>query len=262
MGVHRDRGEADAGRPALGSPGEALERLRRQRDSMLRQEQAGFGAAESEVAGPDLGQLASQPVAMQRQQRVHARRSHQSQPRVPQHVVKPAQHLGVGQQMKVVDDQRHRRVRGGQRRRQPQQELVVGCLPRPGGRQGPRNGHAGPAQCRDDIRPEDPRTVVVVIETDPGHRAWARRRPQRHSHRLARAGRAGDNSQPAPRCVLANQLADPRARNGPARHARRGDLSGQNRIADGGDLPSGAGRRPVSQVSRHRELPALSAPAS
>ena len=131
MGTHRYRGEADAGRPALGSPGEALERLRRQRDFVLRQQQARFDTAESEVAGPDLGQLAGQPEAMQRQQRVHARRNHQTQPRVPQHVVKPAQHLGVGQQMKVVDDQRHRRVRGGQRRRQPQQELVLDRLPWP-----------------------------------------------------------------------------------------------------------------------------------
>ena len=73
MSAHRDRGQAQAGRPALGPPGQALQRVRRQRDAVPGQQQAGFGDGERQVAGPDLGQLAGQPVAVQRQQRVHPR---------------------------------------------------------------------------------------------------------------------------------------------------------------------------------------------
>ena len=56
MGGHRDRGEADAGRPALRPLGKALQRVRGQLDAMLSHEQAGFGDAEGQVAEPDVGQ--------------------------------------------------------------------------------------------------------------------------------------------------------------------------------------------------------------
>jgi hypothetical protein len=58
MSLHRDRGQAAAGRPPLFRlPGEALERVRRQRAAVPGREQAGFGDGEGQVAGPDLGQL-------------------------------------------------------------------------------------------------------------------------------------------------------------------------------------------------------------
>ena len=68
MSAQGDRGQPEAGRPALSSPGQALQQVRRQRPAVLSQQQAGFGGAERQVASPDLGQLASQPVAVQRQQ--------------------------------------------------------------------------------------------------------------------------------------------------------------------------------------------------
>ena len=40
--VHRDRGQAQDRRPALGPPGEPVQRLLRQPDAVLRHEQAGF----------------------------------------------------------------------------------------------------------------------------------------------------------------------------------------------------------------------------
>ena len=214
--------------------------LRRQRDAVPGQQQAGFGDGERQVAGPDLGQLPGQPVAVQRQRRVHPRGNHQPQPGpgVPQHVVKPVQHLGVGQQMQVVQDQRHRRVLGRQRRRQPQQEQVAGLPARR--RATRRDGNAGPAQCRDDIGPEDLRLVVELIQADPGHRPGFGRRPQRQRHRLARARRAGDNRQRAPPRALGDQLGDPRPRHHPVRHTRRGDLRDQDRIADRTLLTAGA----------------------
>ena len=58
MGAHPECSQAQAGRPALGSPGEALERIRRHGLAVPGQEQAGFGDAERQIAGPDLGQLA------------------------------------------------------------------------------------------------------------------------------------------------------------------------------------------------------------
>ena len=57
MTVHGDRGQAKAGRPALGPPHEAFEGICRQRAAVLGQQQPGLGGTESQVAGPDLGQL-------------------------------------------------------------------------------------------------------------------------------------------------------------------------------------------------------------
>jgi hypothetical protein len=69
--------------------------------------------------------------------------------------------------MHVVQDQRHRRVLGRQRRREPQQEDVAGA-PAPRRGQRCRQVRTGPAQCRDDIGPEDPRPVAGLIQADPG----------------------------------------------------------------------------------------------
>jgi hypothetical protein len=84
---------------------------------VLGHEQARLGGAELQVAGPDLGQLPGQPVAVQRQQRVRPGGDHHAQgrPHVPQHEVKLTAHLRLGQHMEIVDDQRHRRVLSRQR---------------------------------------------------------------------------------------------------------------------------------------------------
>ena len=132
---------------------------------------------------------------------------------------------------------------------------MIGAPPPRGGRQRPRHSNAGPVQCRNDIRPEEPRPDVEVIQGNPGDRPGVRRRPQRHGHRLARARRAGDSGQRAPPCTLGDQLGDPRALNGPVRRIRRGDLRCQDRGISGNRRPSGAGR-PVWQ---HRP-PSVRAP--
>ena len=116
--------------------------------------------------------------------------------------------------------------------------MIRGLPPRGGG-QGSRNGDSGPAQRRDDIGPEDPGPVVVVIQAHPGNRPGLRRRPQRQGHRLARARRTGDNGQRAPARALGDQPGDPRPRRRPARHARRCDLRCQHRHSG----PGAPGRR-------------------
>ena len=156
--------------------------------------------------------------------------------------------------MRVVQDQRHRRVLGRQRPREPQQQDVAGVRS-PRGGQRRRQGHTGPAQRRDDIGPEDPRPVIELIHADPGHHPGPGRRPQRQGRRLARARRAGDNSQRAPPRTLHDQLGDPRPRHGPARHTRHGDLSRHDRNAGGNCRPSGAGRHLLRDMGRHRDLP-------
>ena len=74
---------------------------------MLGQQQPGLGGAESQVAGPDLGQLTGQPVAVQWQQRIHPGGDNHAQTRlrIPQNEVKLGQYRQFGQDMKVVDDQ-------------------------------------------------------------------------------------------------------------------------------------------------------------
>ena len=64
--------------------------------------------------------------------------------------------------MQVIQDQRDRRIMGRQRCRQPQQEDVAGVPRLPGG-QRRRDGNVGPAQCRDDMGPEDTWLVVEFI---------------------------------------------------------------------------------------------------
>ena len=58
MSAHGDRGQAQADGTSLGAPGEALQRVRRQRAAVPGHEPTGFGNGERQVAGPDLGQLA------------------------------------------------------------------------------------------------------------------------------------------------------------------------------------------------------------
>jgi hypothetical protein len=66
MSGHGDRGQAQAGRPALCVPGEAFQRVRRERASVLGQQQSCFVDAEGKIGGPDLGQLAGQSIAVHR----------------------------------------------------------------------------------------------------------------------------------------------------------------------------------------------------
>jgi hypothetical protein len=158
--------------------------------------------------------------------------------------------------MEIVDDQRHRRVLGRQRRSEPPQERMV-CRPPPrGGRQRPRDGRAGAAQRRGDVGPEDPRLVVVVVQGNPGHRPGFRRRPQRQGHRLARAGGAGDDRQRAPSRALGDQLGDPRPRDRPVRHAGHRDLGCQDQDVSRSRRPPGGGRHLLGSVGRHRDLSA------
>ena len=262
MGAHRERGQAQPCCPALCPTGEGLEGVCRQRAAVPGQEQAGFGRGESQVAGPDLGQLVGQPVTVQ-WQRIHPRGNHKAQAgrRVSQHVVKLIQRCRVGQQMQVVEDQRHKRAVVRQGGRKPQQEDVASFPPSRGGRH-LWNGNAGPTQCRGDVGPEDPRPVVVFIHSDPGDRDGFDRRPQGQRRCLARARGAGDDSQRAPPAALGDQLGDPRSRHRPVRHARRCDLSCQDRDVGANRWPSGIGRHLFDSTDRHRDLSCSLPPAS
>ncbi len=180
MSAQGYRGQAQAGRPALGPPVQAFQRVGGQQAAVLVQQQSGLVEAEGQVASPDLGQLPGQPVTVQRQQRIHPRRDQQPQagPRVPQHELKPLQCAGIGQQVQVIKDQRDRRVLGGQCYRQAQQEPVLSPCPARYGPQRLRDDDTGLAQRRHHIRPEHTRPVVELIQPDPGHRPGFGGRPQ------------------------------------------------------------------------------------
>ena len=226
MCLHRDRGEAEARRPALGPSRKALDRICRQRAPVLCQHQVGLGGAESQVAGPDFGQLAGQPIAVQRQRRIRPGGDHHAQTRlrVPQDEVKLGHHRRFGQDMKVVDDQWHRRVLGGQHRHKLQQERMARRPSARSSQQRLRKGDSGPAKCRDCIGREGPWLIVEVIQGDPSNRPRLGRRPQRQRHRFAGAGRASDDGERAPPRALGDQLGDPRPRHRPLWHIRHRDL--------------------------------------
>jgi len=164
--------------------------------------------------------------------------------------------------MQVIQDQRHRWVLGSQRRRKLQQEHMVADPPSHRGRQRPRQGNAGFTQRRHDVRPEDPWPVVELIQAGPGSDPGFGHCPQRQGRRLARARRAGDDSQLAPPHVLGDELGDAGALHGPLGHSRRRDLRCRDRIVGGHCGPSGAGRHLAGAMGRHRYLPLVPSPAS
>ena len=86
-----------------------------------------------------------------------------------------------------------------------------------------RKGNSGPAQGRNGIGPEGAGLVVEVVQGNPGNSAAFGRRPKRQGHRFARAGRAGDDGQPASPRALGDQLGDPRTRHRPVRYTWHGD---------------------------------------
>ena len=159
--------------------------------------------------------------------------------------------------MQVIQNQRHRRVLGSQRRRKLQQEHTVADPPPHGGRQRPRQGNAGRTQRRHDVRPEDPWPVVELIQAEPGNNPGFGHRPQRQGRRLPRARRAHDNSQLAPPHVLGDELGDARALHSPLGQTRRRDLHCRDRIADGHCRPSGTGPHPAGAMGRHRLHPLI-----
>lgn len=135
---------------------------------MMRQQHAGFSAAEGKVTGPDLGQLPGKAVPVQRQQRIDPRRDYQVQGchGIPEYVVKVFQDGRFGQQVEVVQHHHHGLILGGQRRREPDEEGVIDGHPaRPG--QHRRHGDARPSQGGYDIGPEHPGLVVVTVQGEP-----------------------------------------------------------------------------------------------
>ncbi len=107
---HGDRGEAERGNPALRPLGEELQRLAGQRDAVMSHEDAGLVHAERKLVRPDFGELAREPVAVQRQQRIAARGNHDAQegPGVPEQPGQPTQAPLISHQMKVVQHQQER----------------------------------------------------------------------------------------------------------------------------------------------------------
>ena len=255
MGAHGDRGQAQAGRPALGPPGQALQRVRRQRDAVPGQEHAGFGGGESQVAGPDLGQLPGQPVAVQRQ-RVHPSRTPPG--------AGPARYSAAGSQARPAP--RGRSAGAGRpgpaspagpgRPAPPPAASTKTCAagPPPRGGQRLREGNTGPAQCRDDIGPEDPGPVVDLIQ--PGPRPPARVRPPPTAPAPSSCPRprpavitvSGHHRVPRP---ISSVIRGRGYR--PVGHVRRGDLRGQDRNAGRNRRCPDPDRVPGSQA--HRDLP-------
>ena len=212
---------------------------------------------EGEVAGPDLGQFAGQPVTVQRQQRVHPRIDHQPQarPGIPQQEVKPVQHPGLSHQMEVVKDQHHGRIVSGQCLGEPEQEQMLSGAPPASGWQRSWQRNPGFAQGRGEIGPEDPGPVVVLVETEPGDRPGPRRGPYRQRHRLACSRRAGDHGQRAALQAAVDELGDPLTRHDPGRPARYGDLGQQDRIVAAPHRTSRSCSNRPGNVDRHWTTP-------
>ena len=142
--------------PAFRPPGQALQRVRRQSAAVLGQEQAGFGGAEGDVAGPDLGQLARQPVAVQRQQRKGPRTANQAQAGPQFRSTKSSSPWTAGSVSTCRSSMTS--VTGGiwAASADASRRKKLCDLPPAPGRAFFRSGNSGPAKGRDDIGPKIP----------------------------------------------------------------------------------------------------------
>jgi len=182
---------------------------------------------------------------VQRQQRIDPGGDHQPQSRrgMLQHVGQPFQHLGAGQQVDIVQDKGGGGILRRHQRGEPEQEFMVDRIPAHRRDHGPGNGHAGPPQCLQDVGPEHPGLVVMVVDGDPRGRALdAGRGPHGQGHRLARPGWPGHRRHRPPR-ALDDEFLDARPRDEPFGNAGHGDLGRQERVAGPGRLPPRARRR-------------------
>ena len=225
-GPHRQRGEVEAGGPALGASDEAVDLARAGVHACAAEQRSRLLVGHGEVVGADLDDGAVRAESGRRQRH-----------RVPGGDGKPGSGrkgqrqlgdhvdaLGVGDRLGVVENQRHwlahRRDRGCQQR--DDRDRRAG--------EGQRSQHRGcdrldPVQGRREVGQQNGRIIVAVVGRDPGDPRLPALGPLRQQCRLAVAGRRdnGDHS----RCFDGVQPVDQR---GPGHDPRPAGRPAQLRL--------------------------------
>ena len=237
----RQRGEAQARRPALGALLQAAHVAVADRHPSPGQQLAGLLIREVQVGGADLQQLAYQAQPVQAELRVATADDDRVQPRGrrAEQLLEPVERLGRAQLVEVVEDQEDRARERVEALDQAREELVLSARRRgrERGERAVRFDRARPAQRLHDRAPEARRVPLPALDPHPrGRRRLPRaRQPRRHERRLAAArrgaqqrgapgraaieereqARTGDEARDGPRCrwsVDASQPMPVRAR--------------------------------------------------
>lgn len=230
--LHRQRGQAQPGRPAVGTFDQPRDTRLCDLQTVRAQQQAGVGGGEHQIGVADLGDLAARPIAVQRQQRVGTGGQHEAQPTggVPDDEVHTGGDLGRGHRVELVEHHDHRLLGCGQRVGEAHQQRVVGPL---GPRRPPdldRQPHPAPIQRFEQIGPEQSRGVAGFHgQPDRRQGRGAVAGPLGGEDRLAGAGRSGEQGH-RPAHPVGQPIEQPRAADEDLRRRRDREPGREQRI--------------------------------
>ena len=194
--LQAQRRQAQTRRPALGARVQRRRRRRVELQPVRGQQRLRLRVRERQLGRADLGQARAHAQDVQGEHRVRPRG--EDHPQGPRHVQEEKPELVAdrprAEQMRVVEDERHRRRELGQRVDEIGREAVADRIERR------REGRAGAAQAREHRPPEPERIVVGALQRHPGDRQRRLLGPVRQQRRLAgtrrpaheRDGRRGD----------------------------------------------------------------------
>ena len=248
----RQRGHAQARRPALGARDQLLEVGLDQVHVVAREELGGLWRGEGEVGAAQLGQLAGDAQPVQRQVGIGPRAEHEAQRgrRAPDELGEQVGERGAVGVLDVVEDEDERRVVAGRSRTALGYGGEALGDPRHRGRRGA--AQRARAKALGQARPEAGQRAGLAVQRDPRRRGrpglQAGVEPRREEHGLARAGRRGDEGD-RPLHGVVHALVEALADDGGGRHAREPSCgaSGPRRRAApraGGLAPRGVGAGP------------------
>ena len=232
MVAQRQRGEPEAGGPALRPLPQPPQALGLELRPRRRQQRRGLVEREGEVGLPELADRALQPQAADPQRRVDPRGDHHAQVarRVAQQPVEVGDGRRVAELVQVVEHQ-HDRLAERLERVDERGDGEVDVLGRVERERAHRRGRARAAERLEDRAPEAPAVGVRGLEGEPRERPVARalRRPRAEHRALARAGAGGDQRQ-RPTEALLERRAQARAVDPAGRGAGRGELRRGERV--------------------------------
>ncbi len=198
--AQRDRGELDAGDPALGLLDEALDERVRERDAQAAEVRRGFVRPPTQVVHAQLDEPSVGPQPRQRHGRILAGQQYEvNEGRAPLDEEADETMDRLGSDELVVVDHEDERVVGLGQRLDERGTDELRARGRPGTEETPgRIGGRRPdrAQGRGEVPGETGEVVVGRVQREPGERRTARREPAGHGDRLSVARRGRQQGQP------------------------------------------------------------------
>ena len=164
--------KVDPGRPAFGPVGQIPDLSGGQLVTDRRRQRIGLGLVQGQQARADLEQVALRPDAPEGQARLGPCRERDPEPgrQVVQELGQGLEAGSIDQSMDIVEDDQGRPAPAMELEREPRDRRRKD--PSPGGHDRRHDGavdRLDPVEGRGEVRQEDGRVVVVVVEREPGH---------------------------------------------------------------------------------------------